>query len=86
MVEQEQKQEEQTAPVEEKATMGKQFERGTATQEEPEEEEVFETNVDESVEKFEDMLLREEVLRGIYGYSYKDPSPIQSKAILPIVQ
>ena len=44
MVEQEQKQEEQTAPVEEKATMGKQFERGTATQEEPEEEEVFETN------------------------------------------
>jgi len=24
--------------------MGKQFERGTATQEEPEEEEVFETN------------------------------------------
>jgi translation initiation factor 4A len=32
------------------------------------------------------MGLREEVLRGIYGYGYKDPSPIQQKAILPVVQ
>jgi len=65
---------------------GNMFERGTMSQEEPEEEEVFETNWKESVEKFDDMGLREEVLRGIYGYGYKDPSPIQQKAILPVVQ
>jgi translation initiation factor 4A len=29
------------------------------------------------VNKFDDMGLKEEVLRGIYGYGFKDPSPIQ---------
>ena len=38
------------------------------------------------VNKFDDMGLKEEVLRGIYGYGFKDPSPIQSKAILPVIQ
>jgi len=32
------------------------------------------------------MDLKEDVLRGIYGYGYKDPSPIQMKAILPLIQ
>jgi len=49
-------------------------------------EETFETNWDLEVNKFDDMSLKEEVLRGIYGYGFKDPSPIQQKAILPIIQ
>lgn len=51
-----------------------------------EDESIFETNWDESVEKFDDLNLKEEVLRGIYGYGFERPSPIQQKAILPILQ
>ena len=49
-------------------------------------EEVFETNWDLEVNKFVDMGLNESVLRGIYGYGFKDPSPIQQKGILPVIQ
>lgn len=31
------------------------------------------------------MGLREEVLRGIYGYGFVKPSPIQQNGILPII-
>ena len=49
-------------------------------------EEDFTTNWEESVEKFDDLGLKEEVLRGIYGYGFVKPSPIQQKGILPIIQ
>lgn len=49
-------------------------------------EETFETNWELEVNKFDEMGLKEETLRGIYGYGFKDPSPIQQKAILPIIQ
>jgi hypothetical protein len=49
-------------------------------------EEDFKTNWDESVESFDDMGLKEDVLRGIYGYGFVKPSPIQQKGILPIIQ
>ncbi len=49
-------------------------------------EEVFETNWELEVSKFDDMGLKENVLRGIYGYGFKDPSPIQQKGILPVIQ
>ncbi len=39
-------------------------------------EDIFETNWDLEVNKFDDMGLKETVLRGIYGYGLKDPSPI----------
>jgi len=32
------------------------------------------------------MGLKEEVLRGIYGYGFNKPSPIQQKGILPVIQ
>lgn len=51
---------------------------------EPEEE--FLTNWEEYVESFDDMGLKEEVLRGVYGYGFVKPSPIQQKGILPIIQ
>lgn len=38
------------------------------------------------VEKFDDMGLKEEILRGIYAYGYKEPTPIQRKGILPVIQ
>ena len=44
---------------------------------EKEAEEIFETNWDLEVNKFDDMGLKQEVLMGIYGYGLKDPSPIQ---------
>ena len=49
-------------------------------------EDVFETNWDLEVNKFDDMGLKQSLLLGIYGYGFKDPSPIQQKAILAIIQ
>ena len=52
----------------------------------PTDKEYLKPNWDESVDKFDDMGLKEEVLRGIYGYGFNKPSPIQQKGILPIIQ
>lgn len=49
-------------------------------------EEEIVTNWDETIDKFDELELKEEVLRGIYGYGFEKPSPIQMKAILPIIQ
>jgi translation initiation factor 4A len=46
----------------------------------------FQTNIEDSVEKFEDLVLKEEVMRGIFGYGFVKPSPIQQKGILPLIQ
>lgn len=40
----------------------------------------------EVVDTFDELNLKKELLRGIYGYGFEKPSPIQSKAILPIIQ
>ena len=48
-------------------------------------EELFETNWELEVDNFDDMGLKEEVLRGIYAFGFKEPSPIQQKGILPII-
>jgi superfamily II DNA/RNA helicase len=37
------------------------------------------------VEKWDDMGLNESILRGIYSYGYENPSPIQKKAIVPML-
>jgi translation initiation factor 4A len=50
------------------------------------EEEEFLTNWEETVESFDDMGLKEGVLRGIYGHGFVKPSPIQQKGILPVIQ
>lgn len=51
-----------------------------------ENEEDFETNWDLEVNKFDDMGLKDTVLRGIYGYGFVEPSPIQQKGVLPVIQ
>lgn len=55
------------------------------TEDDQEDEATFETNWTESVEKFDDLNLKEDVLRGIYGYGFERPSPIQQKGILPVI-
>jgi translation initiation factor 4A len=37
----------------------------------------------EKIENFDDMGLRDDLLRGIYGYGFEKPSTIQQKAIVP---
>ena len=46
----------------------------------------METNFDESIESFDELNLKQELLRGIYGYGFEKPSTIQQKAILPIIK
>ncbi|CAI2347807.1 unnamed protein product [Caenorhabditis sp. 36 PRJEB53466] len=44
---------------------------------------LIEGNYDEVVESFDDMGLKEELLRGIYGFGFEKPSAIQKRAIVP---
>ena len=47
---------------------------------------VIDSNWDEVCENFDDMNLREELLRGIYAYGFEKPSAIQQRAIVPCVK
>ena len=38
-----------------------------------------------TVEKFDEMNLKDKLLRGIYGYGFEKPSTIQQKSILPLI-
>merc|ERR1711939_21437 len=43
------------------------------------------SNWDEITETFDDMELREDLLRGIYAYGFEKPSAIQQKAVKPMM-
>ncbi|GMM44080.1 hypothetical protein DAPK24_006550 [Pichia kluyveri] len=45
----------------------------------------IETNYDEVAATFDQMNLKSDLLRGIYGIGFENPSAIQQRAILPIV-
>jgi translation initiation factor 4A len=45
----------------------------------------IETNYDTIVEKFDDLNLDENLLRGIYSYGFEKPSAIQQRAIKPLL-
>lgn len=47
-------------------------------------ETLFESNWYKQTEKFEDMGLKKDLLRGIFGYGFETPSAIQQKAIEPL--
>merc|ERR1711990_356636 len=49
-------------------------------------EPLIESNWDEVVDNFDDMGLREDLLRGIYAYGFEKPSAIQQRAIIPILR
>ncbi|EGR27037.1 hypothetical protein IMG5_202750 [Ichthyophthirius multifiliis] len=50
------------------------------------EQTTVETNWFESVDSFHKLGLKEELLRGIYGYGFEKPSLIQQTGIIPIVK
>lgn len=47
---------------------------------------VIDSNWEVVVDNFDDMHLKEELLRGIYAYGFEKPSAIQQRAILPCVK
>ncbi|KAK2173201.1 hypothetical protein NP493_893g01081 [Ridgeia piscesae] len=47
---------------------------------------LIESNWDEVVDNFDDMELKEELLRGIYAYGFEKPSAIQQRAIIPCIK
>uniref|UniRef100_A0A7S2SWQ2 RNA helicase n=1 Tax=Chloropicon primus TaxID=1764295 RepID=A0A7S2SWQ2_9CHLO len=46
----------------------------------------LDSNWDEVVDNFDNMNLKENLLRGIYAYGFEKPSSIQQRAILPLAQ
>jgi translation initiation factor 4A len=46
----------------------------------------FETNWDDVVESFDDMNLKENLLRGVYAYGFEKPSAIQMRGIKPVIE
>jgi len=46
---------------------------------------IIESNYDQTCDAFDDMNLREDLLRGIYAYGFEKPSAIQQRAILPCI-
>ena len=47
---------------------------------------VIQTNYDKIVDNFDDMNLKELLLRGIYAYGFEKPSAIQQRAIMPCIE
>ena len=43
----------------------------------------FQSNSEQVIDNFDNMSLREELLRGIYAYGFEKPSAIQARAIVP---
>jgi ATP-dependent RNA helicase len=47
---------------------------------------VFETSAGvEVISSFDQMGIREDLLRGIYAYGFEKPSAIQQRAVMPII-
>jgi len=44
------------------------------------------TNWFDSVETFEQLEIKKDLLRGIFGYGFEKPSIIQQKGIIPLVK
>lgn len=47
---------------------------------------IIESNWDEVVDNFDNMNLKEKLLRGIYAYGFEKPSAIQQRAIIPSIR
>ena len=47
---------------------------------------VIQSNYDKIVDNFDDMNLKELLLRGIYAYGFEKPSAIQQRAIMPCIE
>lgn len=47
---------------------------------------IIESDWSEILDNFDDMNLKQELLRGVYGYGYERPSAIQQRAIMPCIR
>merc|ERR1712121_487398 len=47
---------------------------------------IIESNWNQIVDSFDEMSLRENLLRGIYAYGFEKPSAIQQRAIIPCIK
>jgi translation initiation factor 4A len=47
---------------------------------------LIESNYDETVDSFDSMSLKAELLRGVYAYGFERPSAIQQRAIMPVIK
>lgn len=47
---------------------------------------LFQSNWTEITDNFDDMNLKESLLRGIYAYGFEKPSAIQQRAIIPCIK
>jgi len=47
---------------------------------------IIESNWNQIVDSFDEMNLREDLLRGIYAYGFEKPSAIQQRAIIPCIK
>lgn len=47
---------------------------------------LFQSNWTEITDNFDDMNLKETLLRGIYAYGFEKPSAIQQRAIIPCIK
>lgn len=62
----------------------KEEEKGVSEEKKIEEDEI-ESNWTEKVDTFDELKLNELLLRGVYGYGFSKPSPIQQRGILPLL-
>ncbi len=69
----------------ESAKVEQEEQKGTAEEDKGEETEIVST-WEEMVNNFEELGLKDTLLRGIYGYGFQRPSPIQQKGILPLIR
>ncbi len=47
---------------------------------------MLQSNWNEIADSFDEMNLREDLLRGIYAYGFEKPSAIQQRAIIPCIR
>ncbi|KAF7645997.1 hypothetical protein LDENG_00195260 [Lucifuga dentata] len=47
---------------------------------------IIESNWNQVVDSFDEMELKEALLRGIYAYGFEKPSAIQQRAIMPCIK
>lgn len=47
---------------------------------------MFQSNWTEITDNFDEMNLKESLLRGIYAYGFEKPSAIQQRAIIPCIK
>lgn len=47
---------------------------------------LLQSNWNDITDNFDDMVLKETLLRGIYAYGFEKPSAIQQRAIIPCIK